>query len=74
MHQQLHPPLHMAFLSEGTAKLYEMAVDHLLGWDLITERHRTLVTIFYADDEELREDLLESAHRMGGHELRFTRQ
>jgi hypothetical protein len=69
MHYQPHPPLYVAFFSEGAAEFYEMAVDHLLGWDLITERDRMLVTIFCADDEELREDLLESARRMGGDEM-----
>jgi hypothetical protein len=69
MQHQTHPPIHVAFFSEGASEFYEMAVDHLLGWDLITERDRMLVTIFCADDEEMREDLLESARRMGGNEI-----
>jgi hypothetical protein len=51
-----------------------MAVDHFLGFDLITERERTLVSVFYVDDVELREDLLESARRMGGDEVPTARQ
>jgi hypothetical protein len=73
MQQQPHPPLHMAFFSEVAAKFYEMAIDHLLGWDLITERERTLVSVFCVDDE-LRADLLQSARRMGGHEVPTAKQ
>ena len=56
----------MLFFEESAASFFEMAVDHILGFDLITERERTLVSAFYVDDVELREDLLESARRMGG--------
>lgn len=48
----------MAFFSEMAAEFYETAVDHMLGWHLITERDRMMVTIFCADDEDLRKDLL----------------
>jgi hypothetical protein len=69
MQHRTQPPIHVVFFSEGAAEFYEMAIDHLLGWDLITERDRTMVTVFCADDEEMREDLLESARRMGGDEI-----
>lgn len=68
------PPLRMLFFEESAASFFEMAVDHILGFDLITERERTLVSVFYVDDVELREDLLESARRMGGDEVPTARQ
>jgi hypothetical protein len=68
------PPLRMLFFEERAASFFEMAVDHILGFDLITERERTLVSVFYVDDLELREDLLESARRMGGDEVPTARQ
>ena len=68
------PPLRMVFFEESAASFFEMAVDHILGFDLITERERTLVSVFYVDDVELREDLLESARRMGGDEVPTARQ
>ena len=63
----------MLFFEESAASFFEMAVDHI-GFDLITERERTLVSVFYVDDVELREDLLESARRMGGDEVPTARQ
>ena len=63
----------MLFFEEGAASFFETAVDHILGFDLITERERTLVSVFYVDDVELREDLLESARRMGGDEVPTAR-
>jgi hypothetical protein len=51
-----------------------MAVDHFLGFDLITDRECTHVSVFYADDTELRGDLLESARRLGGDEVPVSRQ
>jgi hypothetical protein len=68
------PPLRVLFFEESAASSFEMAVDHILGFDLITERERTLVSVFYVDDVELREDLLESARRMGGEEVPTARQ
>jgi hypothetical protein len=68
------PPLRMLFFEERAASFFEMAVDHIPGFDLITERERTLVSVFYVDDVELREDLLESARRMGGDEVPTARQ
>ena len=62
-------PLRVVFFSEGAAELFETAVDHLLGWDLITERELTQVTIFDLNDEDLRADLAEAALRMGGDEM-----
>lgn len=64
----------MLFFEESAASFFEMAVDHILGFDLITERERTLVSVFYVDDVELREDLFESARRMGGDEVPTARQ
>jgi hypothetical protein len=69
MPQHLHRPLRIAFYSECAAEFYEMAVDHLLGWELITERQCTLVTIFDVDGGMLRQDLLQSARMMGGDEI-----
>jgi hypothetical protein len=68
------PPLQIVFFEESAASLFEMAVDHFLGFDLITERECTHVSVFYADDAELRAALLESARRMGGGEVPRTRQ
>jgi hypothetical protein len=51
-----------------------MAVDHFLGFDLVTEREFTRVSVFYVNEIELRADLLESARRMGGHEVPTARQ
>ena len=68
------PPLRMLFFEERAASFFEMAVDHIPGFDLITERERALVSVFYVDDVELREDLLESARRMGGDEVPAARQ
>jgi hypothetical protein len=31
------PPLHMLFFEESAAPFFEMAVDYILGFDLITE-------------------------------------
>jgi hypothetical protein len=64
----------MVFFEESAASFFEMAVDHILGFDLITERERTLVSVFYVDDAELRAGLLESARGMGGHEVPIARQ
>ena len=51
-----------------------MAVDHILGFDLITERDGTFINLFCADDHELRAYLLESAHRMESHNVPLARQ
>jgi hypothetical protein len=67
--QQQPPTLRMVFLEERTASFFEMAVDDLLGFKLITEREHARVSVFYADESELREDLLEAARRMGGKEV-----
>jgi hypothetical protein len=40
----------------------------------ITKREGVRVDVFYADDFELRADLLESARRMGGDEVPEARQ
>ena len=63
------PALRIVFFSEGAAEFFDTAVDMLLGWDLITERESTLVTIFDLDDVDVRADLLEAAWRMGGDEI-----
>jgi hypothetical protein len=63
------PPLRMVFFEERTASFFEMAVDHLLGFKLITEREHAQVNVFYVDDLELRAALLEAARRMGGQEV-----
>jgi hypothetical protein len=63
------PPRRTVFFEESAASFFEMAVDHVLGFDLITDRECTHVSVFYADDAELREDLPESARRMGGDEV-----
>jgi hypothetical protein len=60
--------LRIVFFSQGAAEFYETAVDYMLGYELITERNCTQVNVFLADDDELRADLLEAAHRMGGDE------
>jgi hypothetical protein len=53
------PPLRIVFFEESAASFFEMAVDHFLGFDLVTEREFTRV---------------ESARRMGGHEVPTARQ
>jgi hypothetical protein len=63
----------MMFFEESAAPFFEMTVDHFLGFELITERERTLVSELCVDDE-LRADLLESVRRMGGHEVPAARQ
>jgi hypothetical protein len=68
------PPLRIVFFEESAASFFEMAVDHFLGFDRITERECTHVSVFYADDTELRADLLESARRLGGNEVPESRQ
>jgi hypothetical protein len=68
------PPLRIVFFEESAASFFEMAVDHFLGFDLITDRECTHVSVFYADDTELRADLLESARRLGGDEVPESRQ
>jgi hypothetical protein len=68
------PWLRIVFFEESAASFFEMAVDHFLGFDLITERECTRVSVFYVDDVELRADLLESAKRMGGNEVPTPRQ
>ena len=62
------PPLRIVFFEESAASFFEMAVDHFLGFDLITERECTRVSVFYASDAELRADLLDAARRIGGEE------
>jgi hypothetical protein len=32
------PPLRIVFFEENAASFFEMAVDHFLGFDLVTER------------------------------------
>ena len=66
------PPLRIVL--ESAASFFEMAVDHFLGFDLVTEREFTRVSVFYVNEIELRADLLESARRMGGHEVPTARQ
>lgn len=66
-------PLRVVFFSEGAAEFFETAVDYLLGYELITERDRIQVVVFYVDDDELRTDLVEAARNMGGDELPATR-
>jgi hypothetical protein len=68
------PPLRIVFFEESAASFFEMAVDHFLGFDLITDRECTHVSVFYADDTELRSNLLESARRLGGDEVPVSRQ
>jgi hypothetical protein len=68
------PPLRILFFEESAALFFEMAVDHFLGFDLVIERECTRVSVFYVDEMELRADLLESAIRMGGHEVPTARQ
>jgi hypothetical protein len=67
--QPEHPPLRIVFFEESAASLFEVAVDYFLGFDLITERECTCVSVFYVDDVELRADLLRSARKMGGDEV-----
>jgi hypothetical protein len=67
-------PLSILFFAESAAEFYEIAVDYLLGFELITKREGVRVDVFYADDLELRADLLESARRMGGDEVPEARQ
>ena len=67
-------PLRIVFFEESAASFFEMAVDHFLGFDLITDRECTHVSVFYADDTELRADLLESARRLGGDEVPESKQ
>ena len=68
------PPLRIVFFEESAASFFEMAVDHFRGFDLVTEREFTRVSVFYVNEIELRADLLESARRMGGHEVPTARQ
>jgi hypothetical protein len=68
------PPLRIVFFEESAASFFEMAVDHFLGFDLITDRECTHLSVFYADDTELRADLLESARRLGGDEVPESKQ
>jgi hypothetical protein len=73
--RQPEPPLlRIVFFEESAASFFEMAVDHFLGFDLVTEREGTHVSVFHVDDVELREDLLASARRMGGDEVPTARQ
>ena len=67
-------PLSIVFFAESAAAFYEAAVNYLLGFELITEREGIRIDVFYADDLELRADLLESARRMGGDEVPKARQ
>jgi len=68
------PPLRMLFFEERAASFFEMAVDHILGFDLITERERTLVIVFYVDDVELREESSRARAKNGGDEVPTARQ
>jgi hypothetical protein len=67
-------PLRLAFFHEGAASFFRTAVDHMLGFDLVTACERTIVSVYHVGDAETRADLLESARRMGGHEVPLSRQ
>jgi hypothetical protein len=69
-----HPSLCLVFFSESAAEFYEAAVDYLLGYDILTERDHTQVSVFYVSDEELHTTLLEAALRMGGDEVPTVQQ